>query len=253
MSFFLDRIGKLFEILWVDDLAFMHRRQHDPFRGAGDGDRFGRRLFLDVLKYRVTGFPESGFQFTAAVAVFVGFERPGNGHPHQFNELLHIPAKRCPPAGRQLNPHGPVGLGEIIEVAGVGRRRHTGGAAFQELADNTVLAGARRPQGEHVVALLSDADAETNRLYGAVLADDPIAILELLRRLEAELGGIAKAAELIDRKRCRHALARVSRCLRLAGRFRHRLGLPFDTVHFLIAEAEMVTAFMYQNIAYDPP
>src|SRR3989338_224876 len=85
--------------------------------------------------------------------------------------MLHVGMQAFAQACRQPDHVRFVRLGEIVDVAPVGRPglgRHT---LVEQLADQRVLAAAARPHEVEVVARVAHADAEMRRIYRAHLAD----------------------------------------------------------------------------------
>jgi hypothetical protein len=59
-----------------------------------------------------------------------------------------------------------------------------GGLTVQELPEHTLLANARRPDGEEIVAVPPNRDAEVQRFNGLILTDELLVTLSAARRLE---------------------------------------------------------------------
>ncbi len=191
------RLRPLGEILGAHHLAVLDRRQYQPARRAHDGDRLRFRLLLDALEDPVVGGAKFGLQLGAPGAVLLALESARDGGLDHLDQLRHVVAERRAAPGRQQDHVGLVRLLEVVDVADVGRRRHLGRAALEELAHGGILAGARWARRKQVVALALDADAEADRVHGAALADDVERVLELVGGAEAERRDIAAMVKLV--------------------------------------------------------
>ena len=92
-------------------------------------------------------------------------------------------------------------IGEIVDVAPIGRRRLALRLLPQQHLDHAVPAGTARPEGVDIVPLAAHAQRELQRLDGPLLADQPRRLLELAAQIERQLRGIAAAIKQRRRQR----------------------------------------------------
>ena len=184
-------LGKLVVFLRAHHAIALSGRESETRRRSQK--RNGLRARMLLHRAHGLGFPvaEFGFYFVPARAVFVRFESGGNARAKVFNEALHVTAKSGPHAGRQTQNLGPMGRGEVENVAPVAGDVPGGGTFSEQAVHQMVAAKAFRTHGEKVVAVAAHADAEAQRLDGALLTHGLNAVGKVRRGFEPECGGIA--------------------------------------------------------------
>ena len=144
-------------------------------------------LFLAVLELLLDDF--------AARAIILALEGGGEGHAQLADQPLHREAQRDRAAGRQLDAAGPVRIGEVVDIAPVGRRGLLCCLGGKHLAHQGVPAGPRRAEGEDVEALVPHGDAEAEGIDRPFLADQPVECGEFVGGGEFQLVRRAAASQ----------------------------------------------------------
>src|SRR5262249_39306479 len=118
-----------------------------------------------------------------------------------LDQLLHVVGELLAAADRQADGARAMRIGERVHVHPVRRHLFVLRLLLQILQHGRVLARARGPEGEEVVALVAHADAEAHGFERAGLAERVLERLQLGGRREPELRRVADAAQRFDRKR----------------------------------------------------
>ena len=82
---------------------------------------------------------------------------------------------------------------KIIDITPVGRYRFARGMGFDIMPDKCLFAGAGRPQGEQVEAILLDADAKVDCFLSPWLTYCFRQVFQFIGRLELEFFSITAA------------------------------------------------------------
>ena len=164
-------LGPLAKGLGVDHLALGDGRQRKPRGGADEAHVAGLGAFLKLVERGFLTLAQLRLQGLGPGLVVFALEGGGNRGAELPDELLHVASQPATPAGRKLQRPGLVGLLEVVDVAPVGWCRHGGRGLLDLPPDQRVLAGSRRAMGEDVVAVAPDADAEPDRVEGALLPE----------------------------------------------------------------------------------
>jgi hypothetical protein len=135
------------------------------------------------------------FDRLLARSIVIGFEERRHDDAQLLDQMVDVPPKLRAHAGRQLEGDGFLGRFEVVDIAPIGRRRLGRRPAFHELADDRVLAGRRRAQGEEVVSGAADADPELEGFDRAVLTHDLRKVLQFRCCLKREAARIRAPAE----------------------------------------------------------
>ena len=198
------RLGQLLDLAPLEDLAVLQRAEADADRRAEQGDPAAGRAALEVQQRAVAALLEGRLDRLPAVAVLLGLEGGGDGRP-QLAVQLGDPVPEAPAlAGREReNPRTPR-VGEVVDVAPVGRDGLRCGAGEEHLADEGVLADALRAHRVEVEPRLADLHAERQGLDRAVLPDDLVEGREVRRGGEGERGRVGAAGEPVRGEGCNH-------------------------------------------------
>ena len=167
----LGLLGPLAKGFRAHHLALGGGRQGEPRGGADQAHAARLGVLLQLVERGFLALAELRLKGLGSGLVLLALESRGNGRAQLADELLHVGAEPAAPAGRQLERARLVGLLEVVDVAPVGRRRHSGRRLLDVAPDERVLAGAGRAVGEDVVAMAPDADAEPDRLQRTLLAE----------------------------------------------------------------------------------
>ncbi len=89
-----------------------------------------------------------------------------------------------------------MGNRKIVHVAPVIGHGKPGGAVFEMVAKQRVLAGPGRAEYENVIAEAMEIGSELDRLDRALLTDKARKVFQLVRGAEAELPGIAAVIKI---------------------------------------------------------
>jgi hypothetical protein len=189
------------EGLGLHHRAVFHGREGEAERCAHQGDVLRFCLFAQRLECGFLAFARAVLQGLAAIAIVFALESRRDRRAQFVDQLAHCCLQLAAQARRQADRLGLVRRREVVQIDPVRRNGFLRGLRFQDLLDRRVLAGSRRAEDEEVVTFLLDGGAEADRLQGAVLADDLVEILQLVRRLEREIGGIAAGVEFLGWKR----------------------------------------------------
>src|SRR2546428_1551463 len=111
--------------------------------------------------------------------------------PQPLDELPHGAAELAGLSRRKPQQARTIRIGEIVDVGEILRGRDPRFGFFEEPLDGGVASRADEPGQEDVVALPGYLQTEPDRSGRAVLADDVLERLDLLRCLEGELGRVA--------------------------------------------------------------
>ena len=185
---------ELLELLRPQHLAVLDRRQRQADRRADERHVALAGAGLQGVEPLLLALLELLLDHVLAVAVLLALERRRDRMAKLVDELLGVVVKG--PRLPRRKPDRPrlVRLGEVVDVTPFRRRRPAGGDALRIAADEVVLAGAGRAEGEQVVAGVAHAHGEVHRLGRALLADG------LLERLELGGGGEVEFARVAGRK-----------------------------------------------------
>ncbi len=194
---------QLLEILRSQHLAILDGRQRQSHRRPDQGDVLRLAALLQFVEGFFVAFLEVFLNDADAIAVFLALEGRRDGHAQFLHQARHVVVEGTTLAGRQAHRPRTVGFGEIVDVAPVGRRLPPAYRLLQASPDQRVLAGARRPQREQVVAAVRHPDGEADGLGGAVLAEHFGGGFQVVRRFERQPGGVARAEQKLGRQRRR--------------------------------------------------
>ena len=183
------------EDLRAHHLAAVNRREGEAHGSADQRGLALVRFLLQVIERLFVAVLELLLDGMLAGEIVLAFERRGDGRAQVLDQALHVAAQRDPATGRQAQRARLVRLGEIVDVAPVGRGRLARGLLLDIAPDQRHLAGARGPEGEQVVSVPPDPDAEADRFHCAVLADRIVERLEVVGGGEVEPVRIAGSAE----------------------------------------------------------
>jgi hypothetical protein len=189
---------ELLELVGAERLAFLHRRERNAHRRAHHRDSLFPGTSLHAFEAFLVALPHLLLNGLPAGAVFLTLEHGRDRRTQLLHQALHIVAQYPATTRGQTQRVRAVRRLEVVHVNPVGRRRLVGSPVFEKATHHGVLADARRPEREQVVALLPDADAEADRLDRPVLTDDILERLEIVRGLECELGRIRQTGERFD-------------------------------------------------------
>jgi hypothetical protein len=106
------------------------------------------------------------------LTVVIALESGGQRGTQLQHETLHRIAQRHSATGGQFQAVRTPRIGEIIDVAPIGRRRFVGGATFEKLLHERAFAAATRPKGEYVETRPADGDAEFDRFDRSFLPNE---------------------------------------------------------------------------------
>ena len=188
-------LGQLAKLIRRDYLAVLHRRQPQPHGRAHKCDLALARALLELAEGRLLALLELLVDGLVAGPVLVALEDRRNGRLQLLDEALHVTLQLVGHARRQLDRVRPVAVLEVVDVTPVVGNRLPGRAVVDEATHRRVLADRIGTDGEQVVAFAADTDAELDRLDRARLADHVAQVLEIGRRLESQLIGIAALLE----------------------------------------------------------
>src|SRR5690606_37105675 len=183
------------ERLRTERLAVPDRRQRDAHGRAHHRDALLAGAALHALETFLVPLAQLLFEGLPARAVLVALEHRRDCRAQVVHEALHVVAQTAATARGQPHRVRPVRRLEIVHVDPVRRGRLAWRPALEKAPHQRVLAHARRPEGEQIVAVLPDADAEADRLDRPVLADDVPERFEIVGGLEREGRGIGQARE----------------------------------------------------------
>ncbi len=127
---------------------------------------------------------------------------------HLVEELVYVVAQTRTAARRQLQGLRAIRIVEIMRVSPVGGHTAGAGFAFQKTGDDGRLAGAHRPHGKDVVALIGNFDAKFDGTRRPFLADDLVQFGRVGCRRKRKAGQLHAAAQLRGsqlRRRLNHA------------------------------------------------
>ena len=143
-DFFPIGFGEPAEHVGIDHLAIVGGRQGQPHRRADQRDAFLLGAALQSAEGVVGPLLEFLIQHVAAGAVIVALEGRRQGDLQIGHQPLHrLPERPCAP-GRQHQATGLMRIGEVVDVAPIGRRRLGRRFAPQQLLHQRVLAGPAR-------------------------------------------------------------------------------------------------------------
>jgi len=116
----------------------------------------------------------------------VSFKNGAERHPQHVDEVMHLflEDERFPL--REIEGQGLVGLTEVVDVAPVSGRLEGQRLLVDERADDGVASGPLGTDHKQVEPLVLDADAELHRLQGAILADYPGDLMDLIGRFKGK-------------------------------------------------------------------
>jgi hypothetical protein len=194
-------LGQLLELLGRQDLAVPQRGEAEPGGRAQQGDAPGARPLLQLLEALLLSLLELLLQRAAPRRVLLALEGGREAGAQLGDEPLHVTLQLHALAGRQAEGTRARGLLEVVDVTPVVGRRPVRGALLDDALDHRVLAGAARAQGEDVVALALDGDAQLDGGDGPLLADELDAVVEVVGRGEVDVGERAGRGERLGRER----------------------------------------------------
>ncbi len=193
-------LRKLLEVLRCDRLALAHRTDGEPGRGLEQRQGLplgplldhADRLFLPLVGLRLDRL--------GASAVFVALERRHHRRTQILDQLFQVGGKSEPGSRRQAQGSWTVPGLEIVDIAPVVGALLAGGLLLRIVANQGLFARPGWAQGEQVVALAADPDAETHRLQGPWLTDELGEFSQFRRSGELQRGEIAGPIEFLRRK-----------------------------------------------------
>ena len=188
------RLGQRVELLAAQRLAARRRRHGEPGRAAQHGEAGLARRRLEAPDLLLLALAEALEDLRFLALELLALEGPRQPRLALLDEPGHLLGELAPAPGRHLERRGPVGVGEVVDVAVVGADRLVGRRPGEHAAHRRRLAGRRRTQDEQVVAGVLDADAEGGRAQRAVLADHAVERRQLLGGAEAQAGGVTDEA-----------------------------------------------------------
>jgi len=188
-------LGQLLVLFRIDHHTAAHGRERKSRRRMDERDALALRLLAEILKRFALALAEPLAELFRARAILLALERGGNRGQRLFGELAHRIAQLRSAAGRQLEGLGSVGLLEVVHVAPVGGLRRRRGLGFQEAAHQRVLAHARRPEHEYVIAGAAYRHTEAHCVDRAFLADRAGHGIEICCARTAEAGRIDAAPQ----------------------------------------------------------
>ncbi len=120
-------------------------------------------LFDFLLRVRLDGLE--------LITVVVFLEYGGDRDAYLLDQRPHVVAELLAATGRQAQGTWTFGVGKIIDVAPVVRRRLLTGAGARDFVDQFMTMAAGRTENEYVVAVALHADAEAQGLDGSLLSE----------------------------------------------------------------------------------
>ena len=163
---------ELLEIVRRNDLAVVGRREGITHGRADQRDVLLAGGLLDLLHRALLAFLELVLDDPAAGAVFVARKGRAERAAQVVDQSLHRRLQFHALAGGQADGVRLLGFLEVIDVAPVGRYRGLLRLGIDIGAHDPVAANPGGPEREQIVSGLGHAEAELDRLHGAVLADD---------------------------------------------------------------------------------
>ena len=222
--------GQFFESLRRQHLAVVLGRHRNPGRRPQQRDALRLGPLLQIAESLFAAFFELLVDNLTPRAVIIPLKGGGQRRAQLLDEPLHRHFELDAAPGRQRQAAWFLRVGEIVDVAPVGRRRFALCVAAQQLVDQRLAPGAAGAERKDIVPLAAHANGKPHCLDGSLLTDQPRHVGQFGAQIEWQILGVTASVQQFGwqwhsqfeagRSRNRQAVARpadiVHRCVPLS-------------------------------------